>query len=210
MMQISIQHDPLKRIFDLCFSLSVLLFCLPLFLLVALGIKATSPGPVLYWHDRLGRGGRTIRCAKFRTMYVDGDQRLRELLVRFPKARAEWDKYRKLKDDPRVTPLGKFLRKTSLDELPQFWNVLTGEMSVVGPRPIVNEEYERHYKRFAHQIFSVRPGLTGYWQVSGRNRIGSADKARMEAEYAQKRSFVKDLAIIAKTIPALISSRGAY
>lgn len=209
-MQIAIQHDPLKRIFDIAFSLAVLLLLLPFLGPLALGIKMTSPGPVLYWHNRLGRGGRTIRCAKFRTMYVDGDRRLRELLVRFPKARAEWDKYRKLKDDPRVTSLGKFLRKTSLDELPQFWNVLTGEMSVVGPRPIVNEEYERHYKRFAHQILSVRPGLTGYWQVSGRNRIGSADKARMEAEYAQKRSFVQDLAIIVRTIPAMISSKGAY
>ena len=210
MTQIEIRHDPLKRVFDLLFSLLILALTAPFGLCIALGIKATSPGPILYWHDRLGRGGRTIRCAKFRTMYVDGDRRLRELLVRFPKARAEWDKYRNLKDDPRVTWLGKFLRKTSLDELPQFWNVLTGEMSVVGPRPIVNEEYERHYKRFAHQILSVRPGLTGYWQVSGRNRIGSADKARMEAEYAQTRSFVQDLAIIARTIPAMITSKGAY
>lgn len=206
-----VKHIPIKRGFDILFSLASLIFGLPLFCLIALLILAASPGKIIYSHQRIGRGGRTFRCYKFRTMYANADQRLKELLNSEPKLKEEWERCFKLKQDPRVTPIGAFLRKTSLDELPQFWNVLKGDLSVVGPRPIVKEEVEKYLGGKAAKILSVRPGLTGPWQVSGRSDINCYQKRiELDEHYVDHRSFLWDLKLIAKTIPAMLFSRGAY
>lgn len=149
-------------------------------------------------------------CLKFRTMYVKSDEMLRNILKKDPKKAQEWKTYFKLKEDPRVTPVGKFLRKTSLDELPQFINVLKGDLSVVGPRPVVEEELLKYFGQKAPKILSVRPGITGLWQVSGRSNISMEERVRIEESYVENRSFGKDLLLIAKTIPAVFFSKGAY
>lgn len=207
---IKVRHLPRKRIFDLFFSLGALILASPLMLLLAILVKITSPGPLIYSHKRLGRGGRPFLCYKFRTMYKDADQRLEKLLRNSPEAKAEWERVFKLKNDPRVTPLGKFLRRCSLDELPQFFNVLIGDLSVVGPRPIVEEEASKFYGKKALEILSIRPGLTGIWQVSGRNDTSYSARVSMDLTYLKTRSLRLDLKLIAQTIPAIISSKGAY
>lgn len=206
-----IKHIPVKRGFDLLFSLLSFLIASPLFLLIGLTIYLTSPGKVIYSHERVGRGGRPFRCYKFRTMYPDADQRLKDILEAQPDLRKEWELTYKLKNDPRVTPIGAFLRKTSLDELPQFWNVLKGDLSVVGPRPVVREEVEKYFGVKAYKILSIRPGLTGPWQVSGRSDIISYQKRiELDEYYVDHHSIKLDLKLIAKTIPAVLLSKGAY
>lgn len=205
-----IRHKPLKRIFDVLFSVAVLVFGLPVFCLIALAIRCTSRGNSVYSHERIGRGGKTFRCFKFRTMYTDADVKLRALLEKNPGLKREWDLTRKLKNDPRVTPLGRFLRKTSLDELPQFWNVLKGDLSIVGPRPVVKDEISEYYGPKASKILSVRPGITGLWQVSGRNDTTYMTRIRLDEEYIDNHSFILDLKLVLKTIPTMIFSRGAY
>lgn len=206
-----IKHIPVKRGFDILFSLCALFIGLPIFCLIALLIRLTSPGKVIYSHSRIGRGGKAFPCYKFRTMYPDADQRLKDLLASDPKLKAEWENSFKLKQDPRVTPIGSFLRKTSLDELPQFWNVLKGDLSVVGPRPVVKEEVNKYLGLKAPKILSIRPGLTGPWQVSGRSDISSYQKrVELDEHYVDNHSFTLDLKLIAKTIPAMLFSKGAY
>jgi exopolysaccharide production protein ExoY len=207
---IKIRHLPLKRLFDICFSLGALVVMSPLMLVLSLLIKITSRGPLIYSHKRLGRGGRPFSCYKFRTMYADADQRIKELLKSTPEVKEEWEKSFKLKNDPRVTPFGHFLRRTSLDEFPQFYNVLIGDLSVVGPRPIVEEEANKFYREKALEILSIRPGLTGLWQVSGRSSTSYSERISMDLTYLKTRSLGLDLKLIAKTIPAMISSKGAY
>lgn len=217
-LSIPIRHDPIKRIFDVGFSLTILVLFSPVFLLIALFVRITSPGPVLYKSVRLGRGGKVIYCWKFRSMYQDADERLRILLASNSKYRREWEQYQKLKKDPRITSIGHFLRKTSLDELPQFWNVLIGDLSIVGPRPPVligppeqyGEEIRKWYGISTNKILSIRPGLTGVWQISGRSEISFDERVRLEENYAQTRSFGKDLVLILKTIPVVFFSKGAY
>lgn len=206
-----IRHIPIKRIFDILFSLIILLVGFPVFLIIALIIRFSSPGKIIYSHKRIGRGAKTFQCYKFRTMYADADARLKEILTSDPERKAEWEKTFKLKNDPRITPIGAFLRKTSLDELPQFWNVLKGDLSIVGPRPVVREEVDKYLGEKALKILSIRPGLTGPWQVSGRSDI-SCYKKRIELDeyYVDNRTFVLDLKMIAKTIPVMIFSKGAY
>lgn len=199
-----------KRLFDICFSLVVLVCCFPLFCLIALLVGFTSKGLVIYGHERIGRNGRTFRCYKFRTMYSDAEERLNEIFRQDPLLKEEWTSTHKLKQDPRVTSIGLFLRKTSLDELPQFWNVLKGDLSVVGPRPMVKVELERHLGRKAPVILSVKPGLTGLWQVSGRSNTSYAERIRLDEEYIQNQSLLMDFKLILKTIPAIFSSRGAF
>ena len=143
-------------------------------------------------------------------MYTDADQRLNNLLETEAELQKEWRLRRKLKQDPRITPFGHFLRKTSLDELPQFWNVLKGDLSVVGPRPVVREELDQFYGAKAVKILSIRPGLTGVWQVSGRNDTCYITRVKLDEEYVANRSFFLDLKLICKTIPAMITSKGAY
>lgn len=201
---------PAKRAFDIAFSLLVLLLGLPLFLLIALLIRCTSKGKAIYHQNRIGRGGVAFRCYKFRTMYSDAEDRLKDILANDPDRRREWEKKHKLKNDPRVTPFGSFLRRTSLDELPQFWNVLKGDLSVVGPRPVVKEEIDKHFGKKAERIFSIRPGLTGIWQVSGRSDTSYHVRIALDEQYLDTRTFWLDLKLIALTIPSMISRKGAY
>ncbi len=215
---ISVRHDPLKRLFDISFSLIVMLCFSPVFILIAFLVRITSSGPIFYKSVRLGRGGKAIYCWKFRSMYPDAEKRLEQLLAHNSQYQTEWDEFHKLKNDPRVTLIGKFLRKTSLDEMPQFWNVLKGDLSIVGPRPPVligppehfAEEIRKWYGISVVKILSVRPGLTGVWQISGRSEISNDEKTRLEEVYVETRTFWKDLVLILKTIPAVLFSRGAY
>jgi undecaprenyl-phosphate galactose phosphotransferase len=208
--QCEIKHIPVKRAFDILFSLVILITGLPLFLGIALAIRFTSKGSVLYSHERIGRGGIPFRCYKFRTMYADADARLDEILKKDLCRLNEWQQTHKLKDDPRITPVGNFLRRTSLDELPQFWNVLKGDLSVVGPRPVVQEEIVNHIGDKAQKILSIRPGLTGIWQVSGRSDTSYRTRVMLDEKYVDTHSFLLDLKLIVKTIPRMIFSKGAY
>lgn len=205
-----VKHIPIKRAFDILFSFLVLVLGSPVFLLIALAIRLTSKGKILYSHERIGRGGTPFQCFKFRTMHPDADERLQEILKNDPDRREEWQQTRKLKNDPRITPIGSFLRRTSLDELPQFWNVLRGDLSVVGPRPVVQVEVTEHLGVKAYKILSIRPGLTGIWQVSGRSDTSYQTRIKFDEEYVDTHSFMLDIKLIAKTIPSMISSRGAY
>lgn len=207
---VTIRHKPIKRTFDIIFSLLALILGLPLFFLIGIAVKLSSPGPIFYRHERIGRGGKPFSCYKFRTMYKDADQRLHELLTQQPHLQREWDDTHKLKNDPRVTPLGIFLRKSSLDEIPQFWNILKGDLSVVGPRPVVKHEIDAHFGPKALIILSIRPGLTGIWQVSGRSDTAYSRRIQLDEMYVDTQSFLLDLKLIVKTIPAMLSSRGAY
>jgi lipopolysaccharide/colanic/teichoic acid biosynthesis glycosyltransferase len=186
-------------------ALGILL--LPLIVVLALLIAADG-GPVLYRHRRVGRGGVLFNCYKLRTMKVDSEQVLTSLLARDDEARRQWQNERKLSRDPRVTRIGAFLRKSSLDELPQLWNVLTGDMSLVGPRPIVRDE-ARHYGRFIDDYYRTRPGLTGVWQVNGRNNVGYRGRVAMDMYYIRRWSIGLDLRILLKTVRTVIFCTGA-
>ena len=201
----------IKRAGDIGFSLLVLALGSPLLLLLAVLVKLSSKGSVFYCQRRIGRGYRGFGCLKFRTMRKDADRVLAQVLASDPELRAEFERDFKLKNDPRITPIGTFLRRSSLDELPQFINVLKGEMSVVGPRPIVWDELER-YGRNMDQVLSVRPGLTGLWQVSGRNNLPNETRVKLDLFYARNRSFWLDLGIILRTIGVVLlpMDRGAY
>jgi exopolysaccharide production protein ExoY len=199
-----------KRIFDILFSLGAILFFLPLGLIIGFLIKGSSPGSIFYHCKRVGKDGQPIYCWKFRTMCQDADKKLQEILRQNPQLKQEWDTYYKLKDDPRVSGIGKILRKTSLDELPQFWNVLLGDLSVVGPRPVTEEEIQKYFGKKASKILSVRPGLTGIWQTSGRSLLTFEERIRLEESYIEMQSLIFDLKIIFKTIPMIFISRGAF
>lgn len=203
-----------KRLFDLAFSLCFIIFLSPLYLLIALLIKLDSKGPIFYVGNRLGRGGKYIKVFKFRTMYVDAEKRLDEMLKADPKVREEWEVFQKLQEDPRCTPIGRFLRRTSLDEFPQFFNVLKGDLSVVGPRPHFIFELEENdnspLKKYAHLVLAVKPGITGLWQVSGRSRLSYEDRVELDSLYMKKQSFFYDLFVILKTIPIVLFSKGAF
>jgi exopolysaccharide production protein ExoY len=200
--------DP-QRIVDVTVALAAFVLLLPLLAATALAVWAADGGSIFYGHTRVGRMGFTFRCWKFRSMVMNSDQVLKEHLAENPIAHAEWEADRKLKKDPRITRLGHFLRKTSIDELPQLWNVLIGEMSLVGPRPIVVEEIA-HYAANFHDYCQCRPGITGLWQVSGRNDISYSQRVALDVKYAKSRSVWVDLAIMAATVPAVLSRRGSY
>lgn len=197
------------RVAECAIALLALTFLAPLCVIVALAIKAQDGGPVIFAHRRIGQGARTFSCLKFRSMAIDADARLQRLLEADPEARLEWEQDHKLKRDPRITRLGRFLRQSSLDEVPQLINVLRGEMSLVGPRPIVQAEVGRYGRRFAAYC-SVRPGITGLWQVSGRNNVSYQRRVALDTLYAQNRTVLLDLKILAATIPAVMLRRGSY
>lgn len=197
------------RLLDVSIALLILAALAPLFLMIVLAIKSHDGGPALFAQRRVGHRGAFFRCFKFRTMVVDAQQRLEELLASDPLARAEWARDQKLRDDPRVTWLGRFLRKSSLDELPQLINVIRGEMSLVGPRPIVADEISKYATGFRHYC-SVPPGITGLWQVSGRNDVSYRRRVAMDILYARRRCLAANLAIIALTVPAVLLRRGSY
>ncbi|WP_184358446.1 sugar transferase [Rhizobium sp. BK602] len=199
----------LKRAFDVSAALAALILISPLFLMLMLLVKFSDRGPIFYGHRRIGHNGKTFRCMKFRTMVVDGDRVLQAYLQNNPRAMEEWRETRKLQNDPRVTLVGAVLRKLSLDELPQLINIIRGEMSVVGPRPVVEDELER-YDASAIYYLQSRPGLTGLWQVSGRNDVSYESRVAFDTHYVKNWSLGSDMMIIAKTIPAVCLSRGSY
>jgi exopolysaccharide production protein ExoY len=198
----------IKRSGDVVAASILLLLALPFLVAIALLIRNGGPGGVFYGHPRVGRDGRSFRCLKFRTMHQDADQRLADLLNSDPASAAEWSRTRKLDRDPRVSGIGSLLRKTSLDELPQLINVLRGEMSLVGPRPITRDELSR-YGTSARHYLSVTPGVTGLWQVSGRNNLSYAERVRLDAAYARHWSLGGDLRILLRTPMAVLLRQGA-
>ena len=198
-----------KRALDLLVVATALSLSLPVLLLIAVGVKLTSKGPIFYGHSRIGRHGRKFKTWKFRTMFTNGDEILRDHLARIASARDEWRTDQKLRHDPRVTPFGRFLRKTSLDEFPQLWNVLRGDMSIVGPRPIVESEVV-HYGDVYRLYTSVKPGVTGLWQVSGRTNLSYHDRVLLDQFYIRHWSPWLDVYILAKTVVALLKRDGAY
>lgn len=180
----------------------------PIFIVVAILIRRSDSGPVVFGHQRIGYRGEPFRCLKFRTMAVNGDALLDRHLAGNPEARREWEETQKLRDDPRVTTLGRVLRASSLDELPQLINVVRGEMSLVGPRPIVQGELKR-YGAAAAEYLSVRPGLTGLWQVSGRSDTSYDERVRLDREYVRTESLIGDLRIMVRTVPAVLLRKGS-
>lgn len=198
-----------KRLIDLIMIFISALFVIPIMIIIAVLIKITSKGPVFYGHKRVGKNGKEITCWKFRSMYVNSQEMLEEILKNDPERREEWERDRKFVNDPRVTKFGKFLRKTSLDELPQFINILTGNMSFVGPRPVTKEELEK-YGENAGYILSVTPGLSGMWQISGRSDTGYEERIYLDTFYIQNWSIWLDLWIIIRTVWVVINGKGAY
>ena len=198
-----------KRIADVVLALCGILLLAPFFIICYVAMVLFSPGPVLFRHQRVGFNGRRFDCLKFRTMSVDAAERLRRHLENDPAAAAEWVATRKLRNDPRVTPIGAMLRKSSLDELPQLFNVLKGDMSIVGPRPVTEEELSR-YSDAVNAYFSCRPGITGLWQVSGRSTTTFQRRVVLDSYYAHHWSMVLDAKIIMATIPAVCFSNTAY
>lgn len=199
----------IKRCFDIVFASMAIITLSPLLLLIAMLIKFSDGGPVFYRHSRIGWCSRPFDCLKFRTMVQDGNEMFLHHLQTYPEAAREWKSTRKLKSDPRITPVGAVLRELSLDELPQLINILKGEMSVVGPRPVVLDELQL-YGSHASSYLDARPGLTGAWQVSGRNDVPYEVRANLDYTYVEKWSFASDIVIILKTIPAVITAKGTY
>lgn len=189
-------------------ALLLLLLFAPLMAVIALLVWRRDGAPVLFGHYRIGQHGRPFRCLKFRSMYLDSEAMLRELLERDPAARAEWERDHKLSNDPRITPIGHFLRRTSLDELPQLFNVLRGEMSLVGPRPITLAELPR-YGQVRWHYLSVRPGMTGLWQVSGRNDTTYDERVELDREFVEQHSLRLRLSILLRTLRVVIRGSGA-
>jgi len=198
-----------KRTFDLFTSALLSIIILPLMALIALAIKIESPGPAFFKQQRVGRNGDIFDCYKFRTMAINAQEILGAILKNDSTLREEWESNFKLKNDPRITRIGNLLRKTSLDELPQILNVLKGEMSLVGPRPIVQKEVPR-FGYSINDFFIVRPGITGLWQVSGRNDIDYSERVRLEAWYVRNWSLWLDITILIRTVGIVLSRSGAY
>lgn len=206
------QHRPsviyrvVKRCFDIVVSALMLVLLSPVFLAVALLIRHEDHGPALYRHRRIGKGGQPFDCLKFRSMRIDSA----EMMIRFtPEQRAEFAKYHKLKDDPRITRIGNFLRNSSLDELPQLWNILIGQMSFVGPRPITEVELEQYGSEQRAKYETVLPGLTGMWQASGRNNLTFKQRMYYDAYYVDHQSIWLDIKILFKTFSAVLNGEGA-
>jgi len=197
-----------KRLFDIFFSLLVLIFLAPLFLIIYIAIRCSSSGNPIYSQKRFGQGGKIFTCYKFRTMYLDAETRLEKMLSLNFELKAEWEENQKLKDDPRIFSFGHILRKFSLDEFPQFWNVLKGDLSVVGPRPYMLSQ-GRELATRAEKILSIRPGITGLWQTSGRSRTTFKERLQLDAAYVDCQSFGFDLKLIAKTILQMLFSKDA-
>ena len=197
-----------QRATDLAVAVPALLMAAPVLVGVALAVALSSRGPVLYRHAPLVRHWHSFLCLKFRSMHVDADQRLEHLLATNPERREEWAIHHKLTDDPRITSIGAWLRRTSIDELPQLWNVIRGDMSLVGPRPITSSETDR-YGHALETVLQVKPGITGPWQVAGRNDISYDERVVIDLRYASAPSLRTNLQVLAKTGAVVLSGRGA-
>ncbi|CAD7026848.1 sugar transferase [Pseudorhizobium halotolerans] len=202
-------YRSIKRVLDVVLALTAIGFLLPLFAIICLGILILDGRPVLYGQARIGHRGHTFKCWKFRSMVRDADARLTELLESCPKSRQEWSTLQKLSNDPRITLLGTFLRKSSLDELPQLFNIVRGDMSIVGPRPIVHSEIRR-YGRSIRLYLATRPGLTGLWQVSGRNSLSYQERVALDVRYIRTMSAQLDAEIIFRTAAIVLTGRGDH
>ena len=199
----------IKTIFDYVLTITGTIAISPILIIIALWIYKDSPGPVIFKHRRIGKNGKEFNCYKFRSMCVDAKERLEQLLKTDPKAKAEWEKDFKLKNDPRITKSGAFLRKTSLDELPQIFNVLKGEMSLVGPRPIIKDEMIR-YGEYINDYLMVKPGITGMWQVSGRSDTDYKQRVQLDSWYVRNWSIWLDAMLLWRTGKTVLSKKGAY
>jgi len=197
----------LIRSFDVFAALVALIFFAPLMILLAIAIRFADGGPALFAHRRIGYDGEFFPCLKFRSMLMGAEAKLEAILAKDPNARREWEATQKLQYDPRVTSLGRFLRKSSLDELPQLINVLRGDMSIVGPRPIVEDE-KRRYGRYFATYCQVRPGMTGLWQAAGRNTTTYRRRVALDVLYVRRRSFAFNIAVILRTVPSVLMARG--
>ena len=200
-----------KKLLDFLFSMFFLIVCIPFFILISLLIKLSSRGPIFFLQERIGRNNISFKCIKFRTMHPEAKDILENLLMKDNKLRMEFEKTHKIKNDPRITTIGKLLRKTSLDELPQFINVLKGEMSIIGPRPIVNKEKKKYGKNLK-KVLSIKPGITGLWQVSGRNNLTYKTRVKLDLNYTENYNFLMDIRILIRTIGVILFplDRGAY
>lgn len=199
-----------KRLLDIMVSLFGIIVLSWLFIILAILVKVTSKGSIFFIDNRVGKSNKNIKVLKFRTMYYDAESRLKSYLTE--EQMEEWTKERKIVNDPRITPIGKMLRKTSLDELPQLFNILIGNLSIVGPRPITRMELEENFtEEEKNKLLTVKPGLTGNWQVYGRSDVSfeSGERQKMELDYINKRGFFFDLKIVFLTIPAVLKHRGA-
>ena len=197
-----------KRLIDIAGALFFFIVFGPLYLAVAVSVRLSMGGPVHFWHYRFGENGKRFRFYKFRSMVHDSESVLEDFLVRNHVARTEWDTFQKLVDDPRITPLGRFIRKLSLDELPQFWNVLKGDMSLVGPRPCMERQRSLYGRQWTHYCM-VRPGITGLWQVSGRNRLPYSKRVELDAHYVDNWSLWLDFKILLRTIKTVVTAEGS-
>lgn len=204
-----VPKNPMARVIDLTLILLAIPYILFAFFFIIVLVLLDSRGSVFYGQTRIGRNGRKFKVYKFRTMVQNADQILISYLEKFPELKAEWQATQKLKDDPRVTRVGAILRKYSLDELPQLWNILLGDMSLVGPRPIVDAEIEKYGKCF-DLYKQVRPGLTGLWQVSGRSDTSYQRRVELDEYYILNRSFTLDFKILLRTVKVVLGKEGAY
>lgn len=198
-----------KMIFDYTLTAVGTVAISPLLFYIAYRIKKDSPGDAMYNAERIGKDGKSFKCYKFRSMYTNGDEILEQYLAENPDKKVEWETYHKLDDDPRVTPFGKFIRRTSIDELPQLLNVLYGDMSLVGPRPYLPREAEEMGEAL-DTIVLVKPGITGHWQVNGRSDVDFVNRLKMDCWYVHNRSFWMDIQLLFKTIGVVLNKKGAY
>ncbi len=203
------RYRAVKRGLDVAVVVVATPVLMPIFLVAACMVKLNSPGPLFYSHRRIRQNGVFFSMWKFRTMCVNSAEVLDDHLTLHPEARAEWKRCHKLRHDPRVTRVGRFLRRYSMDELPQIWNVLTGQMSLVGPRPIVAAEVEKYKDSFDYYC-RVKPGLTGLWQVSGRSKLSYDQRVALDRDYVEHWSLRRDLKVLLKTIPAVVNQDGAF
>ena len=200
----------IKTLFDFTLTAVGTVAISPLLVYIAYRIKKEDPGPIFFAHTRIGKDGKPFPCYKFRSMVVNSKEMLEKYLAENPEAQAEWEREFKLKNDPRITPIGQVLRKSSLDELPQIFNVLKGEMSLVGPRPVVQEELDKYYGEAVKEYCSVKPGITGLWQVSGRSDVDYPERVAMDVEYVRTRNLWKDIVILYRTFGVVLNKKGAY
>ena len=205
------EYKVLKRCLDLLFSFFLIIFLIPLFLIIGIVIKLNSKGTIIYSQKRIGKENKTFACYKFRTMRPEAKYLLKKILLQNPNFRNEFENKRKITNDPRITNIGKFLRFTSLDELPQIFNVLKGEMSFIGPRPIVKSEIKKYGKNFK-KAFSIKPGISGLWQVSGRNKLSYKKRVELDTFYSENINFLLDIKIFVKTLIVILFpfGKGAY